>query len=96
MIPILYANGETRFITNGIGRLSDCIRCVCSEERNGIYEVEFDYPITGEHFDEIKIGRIVACTHDDRHDIQPFIIYARSVPDLNGVVTFYAHHISYR
>lgn len=96
MIPILYANGETRFITNGIGRLSDCIRCVCTEERNGTYEVEFDYPITGEHFDEIKIGRLVACTHDDRHDIQPFIIYARSVPDLNGVVTFYAHHISYR
>lgn len=96
MIPILYANGETRFITNGIGRLSDCIRCVCIEERNGTYEVEFDYPITGEHFDEIKIGRLVACTHDDRHDIQPFIIYARSVPDLNGVVTFYAHHISYR
>jgi len=96
MIPILYTADERRFITNGLGRLTDCTRCVVTEERNGIYECEFDYPISGAHFDEIQIGRIVACTHDDRHDIQPFVIYARSVPDLNGMVTFSAHHISYR
>lgn len=96
MIPILYNRDETRFVTNGIGRLSDCTRFVVTEERNGIYEAEFDYPITGVHFDEIDIGKIVACTHDDKHDIQPFVIYSRSVPDLNGIVTFNAHHISYR
>ena len=96
MIPILYNRDETRFVTNGIGRLSDCTRFVVTEERNGIYEAEFDYPITGVHFDEISIGKIVACTHDDKHDIQPFVIYSRSVPDLNGIVTFNAHHISYR
>lgn len=96
MIPILYTADERRFVTNGLGRLTDCTRCVVTEERNGIYECEFDYPITGAHFDEIEIGRLVACTHDDRHDIQPFVIYARTVPDLNGIVTFYAHHISYR
>jgi len=96
MIPILYDKDETRFVTNGIGRLSDCTRAVVTEERNGIYELEFDYPITGAHFDEIIRGRIVACTHDDKHDIQPFVIYRRSVPDLNGIVTFNAHHISYK
>lgn len=96
MIPILYAGDETRFITNGIGRLSECTRAVVTEERNGIYELEFDVPITGAHFEEITLGRIVACTHDDKHDIQPFVIYARSVPDLNGIVTFNAHHISYK
>ena len=96
MIPILYSADETRFITNGIGRLSDCVRCVVTEERNGIYELEFDYPITGEHFDEIKRGRIVAATHDDKDDIQPFVIYSRTVPDLRGIVTFNAHHISYK
>ena len=96
MIPILYTADERRFVTNGLGRLTDCTRCVVTEERNGIYECEFDYPIAGAHFDEIEIGRLVACTHDDRHDIQPFVIYARTVPDLNGIVTFYAHHISYR
>lgn len=96
MIPILYGPDETKFITNGLGRLSDCTRCIVTEERNGKYECEFDYPLTGAHFEEIQYGRIVGCTHDDNHDIQPFVIYSRSVPDLNGIVTFYAHHISYR
>lgn len=96
MIPILYTGDETRFINNGIGRLSDAVRCIVAEERNGIYELEIDYPITGVHFNDIQRGRIIAATHDDRHDLQPFVIYKRSVPDLNGVVTFYAHHISYK
>lgn len=96
MIPILYTAEERRFITNGIGRLSDCTRCVVTEERNGIYELELDYPLSGEHFEDIQRGRIIAVTHDDKGDIQPFIIYGRTVPDLNGIVTFYAHHISYK
>lgn len=96
MIPVLYNADETRFITNGRGRLSDTISAIVTEIRNGIYELEFQVPITGVHFDEIEIGRIVTATHDDKGDVQPFEIYARSVPDLNGVVTFNAHHISYK
>ena len=96
MIPILYPGTEKEFRTNGIGRLTDCIRCIATEERNGIYEVEFDYPIEGVHFDEIEIGKIVAVTHDDTKEIEPFIIYQRTVPNLSGVVTFNAHHISYK
>lgn len=96
MIPILHNSDETRFINNGIGRLSDATRCHVTEERNGIYELQLDYPITGVHFEEIKQGRIIASTHDDKHDLQPFEVYRRTVPDLNGIVTFYAHHISYK
>lgn len=95
MIPILYNSGETAFTSNGIGRLADCISCTVTEERNGIYECQFQYPIDGEMFPEITEGRIIAVIHDDRHDIQPFDIYGRSAP-INGVVTFYAHHVSYR
>lgn len=95
MIPILYEKTESNFKSNGLGRLSDCIRCLASEERNGIYEVEFDYPVTGVHFEDIQMGRIIACTHDEQGDVQPFDIYAKSEP-INGIVTFYAHHISYR
>ena len=95
MIPILYEKTETTFTSNGLGRLSDCIRCIATEERNGIYEVEFDYPVTGVLFSEIQEGRIIACTHDEQGDVQPFDIYRRTEP-INGVVTFYAHHISYR
>ena len=95
MIPILFETGTTTFTSNGLGRLADCIRCIATEERNGIYEVEFDYPTTGKLFQELKVGRIVVCTHDEKGDEQPFIIYRRSIPDLRGIVTFNAHHISY-
>ena len=95
MIPILFAPEENEFVTNGKGRLIDCTRCIVTEERNGIYECEFDYPITGKHYNEISEGDIIYCIHDDKKTAQPFDIYARSAP-LDGIVTFYAHHVSYR
>lgn len=94
MIPILYDSSEVSFENNGIGRLSDCISCVVTEERNGIYECEFEYPITGVHYSDIAEGRYISVTHDDKGDRQPFKIYSRSAP-LKGVVTFNAHHKSY-
>lgn len=95
MIPILYEKTETAFTSNGLGRLADCTRCEVTEERNGIYECEFDYPISGDKYEDIQEGRIIAVTHDDNGDIQPFDIYHRTAP-INGIVTFFAHHISYR
>lgn len=94
MIPILYDSSETEFENNGIGRLSDCISCTVTEERNGIYECEFEYPITGVHYKDIAEGRYISVTHDDNGDRQPFKIYHKSAP-LRGVVTFNAHHKSY-
>lgn len=95
MIPILYESNEQEFTSNGLGRLYDCIRCEVTEERNGVYECEFEYPVTGIHYDDIYPRRIIAATHDENGDIQPFVIYAYTKPE-NGVVTFYAHHVSYR
>lgn len=95
MIPILYESTETQFESQGLGRLTECTRCIVTEERNGIYELEFDYPIDGQLFERLKQGGIVACTHDDTGDIQPFDLYRFSAP-LAGIVTFYGQHISYR
>lgn len=95
MIPILYEVGEMTFTTEGIGRLVDCIECIVTEERNGIYECEFTYPVDGRHYSDIQEGRIISVIHDDSRTVQPFDIYGRSAP-LNGLVTFYAHHVSYR
>lgn len=95
MIPILYETNEKSFASNGIGRLTDCVSCVVTEERNGRYEVEMTYPITGEHFADIINDRIILCTHDETGDRQPFVIYGHEAP-INGLVTFYAHHITYR
>lgn len=95
MKPILYAADETAFISNGMGRLSDVQSCVVTEERNGIYLCEFTISVTSPSYSLIQEGRYIAVTHDDKHDIQPFEIYGRSAP-IDGVVTFYAHHLSYK
>lgn len=95
MIPILYEHNELDFRSNGVCRLPDIVSGTVSEERNGVYECEFTYPISGKNFSEIQEGRIIACYHDDTKTIQPFDIYSRSQP-IDGLVTFYAHHVSYR
>lgn len=95
MIPILYEKDETAFVSNGLGRLRDCISCKCVEERNSVYEVDFEYPVTAEDFNDIHIGRIIGVTHDDSGDIQPFDIVSYEKP-IDGIVTFHAVHISYR
>lgn len=95
MTPILYEASETAFTSNGVCRLPDCGICQVTEERNGVFECMFTYPISGTHYNEIREGRIIFCTHDESGRAQPFDIYAHSEP-IDGVVTFYAHHISYR
>lgn len=95
MIPILYEANETAFTSNGIARLRDCISCTVTEERNGVYECDFDYPVDGAHFGEIIPGRIIAVIHDDSGDVQPFDIVSYTKP-IDGIVSFHAVHISYR
>lgn len=95
MIPILFEATETSFATNGIARLRDCISCVVTEERNGVFECDFEYPIDGAHFEDIIPGRIIGVTHDESGDLQPFDIVSYSKP-INGVASFHAVHISYR
>ena len=95
MIPILFDQSEKKFTSGGLGFLVDCTSCKVTEERNGVYECEFTYPITGPKYSLIQEKSIILATHDDSRIPQPFDIYARSAP-INGLVTFYAHHISYR
>ena len=95
MIPIIFEKDETLFANNGLGRLRDCISCVVTEERNGVYECDFEYPITGANYDLIQVGRIIGITHDESGDIEPFDIVSYEKP-IDGVVTFHCVHISYR
>ncbi len=95
MIPVLYESTETSFTTNGLGGLSDAIETTVKEQRNGVYELEMIYPVTGRHFDLLQLGRIIYATHDDTGDRQPFDIYKISRV-LDGKVSVYCRHISYR
>ena len=95
MIPVLYDQNEKQFTSGGLGFLADATSCKVSQERNGVFECEFTYPITGPLYNKIQERTIIFATHDNSGDPQPFDIYARTAP-INGLVTFYAHHISYR
>lgn len=94
MIPILFERNETAFNNNGLCRLRDCIDARVSEERNRIYELDFDYPVNGANYNQIQFGRYVGVTHEESDDIQPFKIVSATRP-INGIVSFHCTHISY-
>lgn len=91
---ILYESNERSFDTQGLGVLSDAASCVVTEELNGIFEVEFEYPVTGIHFDDIELRRIIFVNPTPYAEKQPFRIYSISRP-IGGIVTVNAQHISY-
>lgn len=95
MIPILYEGTETSFTTNGLGRLSDAITCKVTEERNGSYELEMTYPVSGIHFEDITEGKIILAQPHDGGLKEPFIVYRIEKP-INGICTIKGEHISYR
>lgn len=95
MIPILYEGTETSFTTNGLGRLSDAITCKVTEERNGSYELEMTYPVSGIHFEDMTEGKIILAQPHDGGLTEPFIIYRIEKP-INGICTIKGEHISYR
>lgn len=94
MNPVLFSENSTTFTNNGIGRLSDAFSCVVTEERNGMYELEMEYPLDGQHFSDIGIRSIIAVIPHDGGTMQAFRVYQISKP-INGRVIINAQHISY-
>lgn len=95
MIPILHESNTTNFNTNGIGRLSDAITCIVTEERNGQYELQMTYPLDGALYNDLQVSRIIWAVPSDGEEEQAFRIYKVSRP-ISGIVTVYAEHISYQ
>ena len=95
MKPILYAATETAFTSNGVGVLADCISCLVTEERNGEYELEMQYPSNGLWSEDIDVGMVIKAKANDTDAPQLFQIYdiARS---LSAAYVIKAEHISYR
>lgn len=95
MIPILYEIDETKFTTNGIGRLSEAVSCTVTEKKNSDYTLELMYPVHGKYFKELQPGRIIVATHDNSKKPQAFDIY-RVTASTEDMITVYAKHVSYR
>lgn len=94
MKPILFPKTATTFETQGLGVLADATSCKVTEERNGTYELEMQYPITGQHYADIGDDCILYAIPSPYRGPQPFRIYRTSKP-INGIVTINARHIRY-
>lgn len=93
MKPILFADDETNFTINGLGRL-DCISCIVTEERNGVYECEMEVSASSAHASEIAMNSIIGVIPCDGGSLQAFRVYEISKP-IHGRFKVYARHISY-
>lgn len=82
------------FKTNGLGSLAEAISCTVTQERNGAYELEMEYPVTGLRYNDIKLRNIIFCTPNHYDGPQAFRIYSISKP-ISGAITIKACHISY-
>jgi len=91
MIPLLYQANQTDFTTLGIGALRDTISCKVRESRNGIFELELEYPIDSELFKELKNERIIVADANKLQKNQRFIIHRISVSE-SGRAKIYAEH----
>lgn len=96
MIPKLYESTEMEFVSNGLGSLPDAISCKVTEERNGCYELEMEYPVGGLHYDLIENNRIIYAKPNETSDPQPFDI-KEITPSMDKMTaTIYAQHVRYR
>lgn len=93
-VIVLYDQNETSFTTNGLGYLPDSTECIVTEELNGEFELQMEYPINGLRYKEIQHRRILLVKTNPYEDPQPFRIYNINKP-IDGLVEINARHISY-
>lgn len=90
MIPILLKqDAKTK-----IGWLAEASSCRCTEERNGIYELELQYPMLGTYAADLIIDRYIKAKPNSTGDNQLFHIRKVSKP-INGMFTVSCDHVSY-
>ena len=95
MIPILFEPKTNNFNSNGLGRLMDATSCLVTEERNGAYELEMQYPIDGILCEDIEMASVIFAEPGEGREPQPFSVYKISKP-IKGIITINAEHISYQ
>lgn len=90
--PILYKANETNFEHLGVSVLSDASKCHVSREKNGIYILEFDYPVNGKDVDKIKEGMNIKSDAGYRTKNQRFVV--SKITKTQNEFKIYCQHIS--
>lgn len=95
---VLYNATETNFKTMGLGPLRDAESRLITEGRNGVFELNMKYPITGVLFNELQNNRIIKANAGHELKDQRFRIAKISkIFEENGekYINVYAEHVSY-
>ena len=91
---VYFLKNETNFNNNGLGILDNyIINPVVTEEINGIFKLEFDYPTHATHGNELIPERIVRCPVPDMPD-QLFRVAEREAA-IGGIFHVVAYHVFY-
>lgn len=97
MLPILYDKSSTMTdftSNNGLGVIATATKCVITEERNGLYELELTASTSDRLADEIKPLAIIKAMANPKDDPQLFEIY--SIKKDSRHIVANAQHIRYR
>lgn len=93
-LVLLFPPETTNFSTNGLGALGEATSCEVTEEANGGFELEMVYPVTGKRYNDIEMRSIIFTRPNPADPPQAFRVYEITKP-MDGLVTYYAQHISY-
>lgn len=94
MYPTIHDFTANNLTTQGYGALSDCISCDITEELNGGFTLELQYPLNGIHSEYLQTGNIIMVKPSHNQRKQPFRISQLRKSFSNNIMV-YANHISY-
>ncbi|EIV0113015.1 phage tail protein, partial [Enterococcus faecalis] len=94
---VLYEKKNNDWNSLGLGPLTEAINPLVTREKNGIYDLTFEYPVNGKLFNELKVGRWVTANAGPTIVArkQKFEIAQITKPN-NGIVTVYCEHYRYK
>ena len=96
MIPVIFKPGEKDFTTNGLGRLIDATRCEITEEANGKYELEMDYPAISRFSDYFENGYQIKAKPNDLEEYHIFEIKQTFKDTFTNSIVIYAQSRTYK
>lgn len=96
MIPVIFKPGEKDFTTNGLGRLIDATRCEITEEANGKYELEMDYPAISRFSDYFENGYQIKAKPNDLEEYHVFEIKQTFKDTFTNSIVIYAQSRTYK
>ena len=90
----IYPHNETAFTGSGYGSLPDAKSCTVTEELNGAFTLEMNYPVGGANAEHLELRNIILCKPNPYENPDAFRIIEVS-KELGGNISVLAQHISY-